>query len=71
MVLNGSVTTALSHYISCIFFMTFRPIREMLGGEDGVTNKNMMIYLGQIEQRTTELLNMLQFSKMKVRHLYV
>lgn len=42
-----------------------KPIREMLGGE-GISNKNVMMYLGQIEQRTTEFLTFLNFIKLQV-----
>ena len=43
-----------------------RPIRDMLGGDVGVTNKNIMVYMGLIEHRTTELLNMLHYVRLKV-----
>ncbi len=42
------------------------PIESMLGGEGGLTDNNIMIYLGQVEQRTTELLYKLFFTKLKV-----
>jgi hypothetical protein len=45
------------------------PIVAMLGGDAGISNKNAMIYLGQIEHRTIELLHTLQFKKEKRRQL--
>ena len=43
-----------------------RPIEQMLGGDCGVKAKNVMVYLGQIEQRTVELLNALAYKQKKV-----
>ena len=45
------------------------PIVAMLGGEAGISNKNAMIYLGQIEHKTIELLHTLHFQKEKRRQL--
>lgn len=42
-----------------------RPIRQMLGGDAGINNKNIMVYLGQIEHKTVEMLHALQFNKLK------
>ena len=41
-------------------------ISEMLGSEEGVTNKNILQYMGIIEQRTMELLQIQQYIQMKV-----
>lgn len=38
----------------------------MLGSEDGVTNKNILQYMGLIEQRTMELIRIQQYINMKV-----
>ena len=38
----------------------------MLGSEEGVTNKNILQYMGIIEQRTMELLQIQQYIQMKV-----
>jgi len=43
-----------------------RPILEMLGNEAGISTKNLMMYLGLIEQRTTELLSIITFMHSKV-----
>ena len=40
-------------------------INDMLGSEDGVTNKNILQYMGIIEQRTMELLQISQYIQMK------
>ena len=42
-----------------------RPIKEMLGGEAGINTSNVMRYLGQIEQRTTELINVLYYTRLR------
>lgn len=44
------------------------PIRNMLGGDSGINKKNIMVYMGLIEHRTTDLLNMLSFIRLKVGH---
>ena len=38
----------------------------MLGSEEGVTNKNILQYMGIIEQRTMELVQLQQYIQMKV-----
>lgn len=38
----------------------------MLGSDDRVTNKNILQYMGIIEQKTMELLQAQQFLQMKV-----
>ncbi|KAL3856441.1 hypothetical protein ACJMK2_011199 [Sinanodonta woodiana] len=40
-------------------------IRDMLGAEEGVTKKNILQYMGLIEQRTLELMQMRQYLLMK------
>ncbi|XP_070572078.1 coiled-coil domain-containing protein 63-like [Ptychodera flava] len=40
-------------------------ITEMLGGSGGISDRNLMQYLGIIEQRTNELLRLKQYLKMK------
>lgn len=40
-------------------------ISDMLGSEEGVTNKNIMQYMGIIEQRTMELIKLQQYVLMK------
>lgn len=42
-------------------------ISDMLGSEEGVTNKNILQYMGLIEQRTMELLKIQQYIQMKVK----
>ncbi len=44
-----------------------KPIYDMLGGEAGIDNKNIMTYLGLIEQKTTLLLTVKYFLLLKVR----
>ncbi|XP_048753167.2 outer dynein arm-docking complex subunit 1-like [Ostrea edulis] len=39
-------------------------IEDMLGSDDGVTNKNILPYMGIIEQKTTELLQAQQYLQM-------
>lgn len=41
-------------------------IEDMLGSDDGVTNKNILPYMGIIEQKTTELLQAQQYLQMTV-----
>ncbi|XP_046575038.1 coiled-coil domain-containing protein 63-like [Haliotis rubra] len=41
------------------------PINEMLGSEAGVTEKNILLYMGIIEQRTMELLHLQHFIDMR------
>ncbi|ESO97753.1 hypothetical protein LOTGIDRAFT_104391 [Lottia gigantea] len=41
-------------------------IKEMLGSEDGVTEKNILLYMGIIEHRTMELLHIIHYIDMKV-----
>nr|ACJ15285.1 axonemal protein 66.0 [Haliotis asinina] len=41
------------------------PINEMLGSEAGVTEKNILLYMGIIEQRTMELLHLQHFIEMR------
>ena len=41
-------------------------ISDMLGSEEGVTNKNILQYMGIIEQKTMELLQINQYVQMKV-----
>ena len=43
-----------------------KPIYEMLGGEEGINNKNIMTYLGLIEQKTTTFLTVMYFMQLKV-----
>ena len=38
----------------------------MLGGEEGINNKNIMTYLGLIEQKTTTFLTIMYFMQLKV-----
>ena len=45
-----------------------KPILEMLGGDAGIVSKNAMIYLGQIEHRTSELLTAMAYLQKKVRY---
>lgn len=40
-------------------------ISDMLGSEEGVTNKNILQYMGIIEQRTMELIKLQQYIQMK------
>ncbi|KAL4223927.1 hypothetical protein ACF0H5_017389 [Mactra antiquata] len=40
-------------------------INDMLGSEEGVTNKNILQYMGLIEQRTMELVRLQQYINMK------
>ena len=42
-----------------------KPIKEMLGGNSGITPSNVLRYLGMIEQRTTELINVLYYMRVK------
>lgn len=41
-------------------------IQDMLGSDDRVTNKNILQYMGIIEQKTMELLQAQQYLQMKV-----
>jgi Holliday junction resolvasome RuvABC endonuclease subunit len=41
-------------------------IEEMLGSEDGITNKNILQYMGIIEQKATELVQAQQYLQMTV-----
>ncbi|WAR03249.1 hypothetical protein MAR_009807 [Mya arenaria] len=41
-------------------------ICDMLGSEQGVTYKNILQYMGLIEQRTMELIKIQQYIQMKV-----
>ncbi|XP_046339053.2 coiled-coil domain-containing protein 63-like [Haliotis rufescens] len=41
------------------------PINEMLGNETGVTEKNILLYMGIIEQRTMELLHLQHYIDMR------
>ncbi|XP_071093563.1 coiled-coil domain-containing protein 63-like [Haliotis cracherodii] len=41
------------------------PINEMLGNEAGVTEKNILLYMGIIEQRTMELLQLQHYIDMR------
>lgn len=41
-------------------------ICDMLGSEEGVTNKNILQYMGIIEQRTMELIKIQQYIQMTV-----
>ncbi|XP_013383598.1 coiled-coil domain-containing protein 63 isoform X2 [Lingula anatina] len=42
-----------------------KPIREMLGAGVGITDSNVMMYLGLIEQRTNEVLAVKEYLEMK------
>ena len=44
-----------------------RPIKQLLGGEGGINNKNIMLYMGMIEHRATQLSNLLQYGQLRVR----
>ena len=41
-------------------------IQDMLGSDDRVSNKNILQYMGIIEQKTMELLQAQQYLQMKV-----
>lgn len=41
-------------------------IRDMLGGEKGVTDKNIMKYMGIIESKTMEYLQKHEYNEMRV-----
>ena len=49
-----------------IVFASCRPIRQMLGGDTGITNKNVMIHVGMIEHRATQLCNLLMYGQLRV-----
>ena len=59
--LRSSINTVF-HQIGC----DAKPIRDMLGGDAGLNNKNVMIYLGLVEHRTMNLLYLRNYLKMKV-----
>lgn len=42
-------------------------MREMLGSVDEVTDKNVMQYLGVVEQKALEMLHIYQYVDMKVK----
>ena len=46
-----------------------KPILEMLGAESGITEKNIMLYLGLIELRANELLSFKNYNQFKVSNL--
>lgn len=43
-------------------------IEEMLGSSAGISENNMMSYLGLVEQKTNELLTVQAFLYSKVKH---
>ena len=43
-----------------------RPIRQLLGGDTGITNENVMVYMGMIEHRATQLCNLLLYGQLRV-----
>ena len=43
-----------------------RPIRQLLGGDTGISNENVMVYMGMIEHRATQLCNLLLYGQLRV-----
>ena len=44
-------------------------ILDILGGDSDVTNRNVMLYLGSVEQRTNALLGVAYYVQTKVKNL--